>query len=270
MNDSVVYWYAAVNEDWTANGYCKMGITQNLVRRKSQYQTTSPKPHTLPAVIVIPASRRSEIDDKLKKCLASMDKNVTFQERNVGEEFYWYTDENEIRNLFKSFAVIDNEIQFLSGELFNERWERKDEQSSMPPPPITQRVRSLPSNLGSLIKESCVKYPEYYEKFIDLYKKPLSSLERYKPAFRDAVSGEGITFVTKARRIPIDESPSYGENDVLRGRPLDPSDRYSLLLWKREVDKIPRDDRAVNGNITTGNGSLSAIIGHFMKVYHAP
>jgi len=269
MSDTV-YWYAAINEDWTTQGYCKMGITQNLAQRKNQYKTTSPKLHTLPAVLTLPASRRTEIDDKLKKCLDSMGKNVKFQERYVGEEFYWYTDENEIRDLFKSFAVIDNEITFLPGELFNEKWEREDEQQSSVPPPITEqeRVHELPTRIGSAIKQACVKIPEYYQRFLNVYNKSPFPVERYARVFNEAANDVGITYVKTARGTPINKPPSYGENDILRGRPLDPSDKDNLLLWQREIDKIPRDSRAANGNITTGNGNLSALIGHFMKVYH--
>ena len=269
MSDNTVYWYAAVNEDWTTHGYCKMGITQNLVQRKSQYQTTSPKLHTLTAVLVLPASRRTEIDDKLKKCLASMGKNVSFQEKYVGEEFYWYTDENEIGNLFKTFSTIDNEIRFLPGELFNEKWERKDEQLSMPPQ-TTERhqVHKLPARIGTLIKNASVKCPEYYQKFLEVYDRSPFPAERYTGVCNEVTNNVGITFVIKARGTPINKPPSYGENDILRGRPLDPSDIDNLLLWQREVGKIPRDERAVNGNITKGNGNLSALIGHFIRVHH--
>ena len=45
------------------------------------------------------------------------------------------------------------------------------------------------------------------------------------------------------------------------------SDEENLLLWRREIKKVQTDDRALNKNITTGNGNLNALIGKCLQIH---
>ena len=262
--------YAWTTEDHVISDneiYVKVGVTDNLHSRRKQTELL--KPQELVAVIRFPHEKRSLYDNRFKSFHENRRANY-----GGGTEFFQFRDRESVVDIFKSIAISDD-VEFYSNLEFDTHWnhiqpvEEDEVETVVPPPPNTERerVHRLPARIDALIKNACVKHPEYHQKFLELYDRSPFPAKRYTRVCNESTTDLGISYVKKARGIPIDKPPSYGENDILRGKPLDPSDIDNLLLWQREVSKIPRDDRAVNGNITSGNGNLSALIGHFMRVH---
>ena len=275
------YMYAWTTEDLVSSAggiYVKVGVTDNLQARKNQ--TEQLKPLELLSVIGFGHEKKALYDNRFKNCHAY--RRVDF---GGGKEFFLFPSREYVVDMFKNIAIPDG-VEFHSRDEFDAHWRHmghvaEDEVEVVVAPPSTpapppssslkrKRAHELPPNVADVYKKACANDPRYHAKFLDYYGKSPFPVMRYKKALNSAISGVGITYCNKVGGIPLNKPPSYGENDVLRDKPLDVTDKESLLLWLSELEKIPRDDRAVNGNITSGNGNLSAVIGHFLAVHDMP
>jgi hypothetical protein len=251
----------------------KVGVTDNLQARKNQ--TEQPWPLELLAVIKFSREKKILYENRFKDCHAHRRVNY-----GGGKEFFKFPSREYIADMFKSIAIPDG-VEFYSCDEFDVHWRHmghvnaeEDEvvpPSAPAPPPSSSLNRNqtheLPPNVPDVYKKACMRYPQFYDKFLDYYAESPFPVDRYAAATNSATSDSQITFVDKAGGIPLNKPPSYGENDILRDNPLDISDKNNLLLWRREIKKVQKDERALNKNITTGNGNLSALIGKCLNIH---
>jgi len=249
----------------------KVGVTDNLQARKNQ--TEQPWPLELLAVIKFRREKKILYENRFKDCHAH--RRVYY---GGGKEFFKFPSREYIVDMFKSIAIPDG-VEFHSCDEFDVHWRHmghvnaeEDEvvppsAPALPPPSTLAPPPSSSLNIPDVYKKSCVKYPHFYDKFLDYYVESPFPVVRYAAATNSAASDSQITFVNEAGGIPLNKPPSYGENDILRDNPLDISDKDNLLLWRREIKKVQKDERALNKNITTGNGNLNALIGKCLKIH---
>jgi len=268
------YMYAWTTEDLiNSDGeiYVKVGVTDNLQARKNQ--TEQLKPLELLAAIEFGHEKKALYDNRFKNCHAH--RRVDF---GGGKEFFKFPSREYVVDMFKSISIPEG-VEFHSRDEFDAHWRHMGHVDDVvsevevvvtsPPPPSSlkrKRTHELSFDDAVIYKKACSKSPEFYEKFLDFYGESPFPANRYSGAANSAISGGGITFVGEAGGVPLNKPPSYGENDVLRDAPLDISDKASLLLWRRELKKV-KDNRALNKNITTGNGNLNALIGKCLKIH---
>ena len=267
------YMYAWTTEDLVSSDgeiYVKVGVTDNLQARKNQ--TEQLKPLELLSVIGFGHEKKALYDNRFKNCHTH--RRVDF---GGGKEFFKFPSREYVVDMFKSIAIPEG-VEFHSRDDFDAHWRHmghvddavSEVEVVMAPPPSSlkrKRTHELSFDDAVIYKKACVKDPQFYEKFLDFYGESLFPANRYATATNSAISGGGITFVEKAGGIPLNKPPSYGENDILRDNPLDISDKENLLLWRREIKKVQKDKRALNKNITTGNGNLNALIGKCLKIH---
>ena len=275
------YMYAWTTEDLVSSDggiYVKVGVTDNLQARKNQ--TEQLKPLELLSVIGFGHEKKALYDNRFKNCHTH--RRVDF---GGGKEFFKFPSREYVVDMFKSIAIPDG-VEFHSRDEFDAHWRHMGHvddavsevevvtvvvPTAVPAPPPSslkrKRTHELPPNVADVYKKACVKDPQFYEKFLDYYGESPFPVDRYAVATNSATSDSQITFVGEAGGIPLNKPPSYGENDILRDNPLDISDKENLLLWRREIKKVQKDKRALNKNITTGNGNLNALIGKCLKIH---
>ena len=257
----------------------KVGVTDNLQARKNQ--TEQPWPLELLAVIKFGREKKTLYENRFKDCHAH--RRVDY---GGGKEFFKFPSREYIVDMFKSIAIPDG-VEFHSRDEFDAHWRHmghvaEDDDvvsevevvvappSTPAPPPSSslkrKRAHELPPNVADVYKRACVKDPQFYEDFLDFYGNSPFPVERYSGVANSAMDSQ-ITFVEKAGGTFLNKPPSYGENDILRDNPFDMSDEENLLLWRREIKKVQTDDRALNKNITTGNGNLNALIGKCLQIH---
>jgi len=255
----------------------KVGVTDNLQARKNQ--TEQPWPLELLAVIKFGREKKTLYENRFKDCHAH--RRVDY---GGGKEFFKFPSREYVVDMFKSIAIPEG-VEFHPRDEFDAHWRHTGHvddvvsevevvavvapPSTPAPPPSSlkrKRTHELSFDDAVIYKKACVKDPQFYEKFLDFYGESPFPANRYATATNSAISGGGITFVGEAGGVPLNKPPSYGENDILRDNPLDISDKASLLLWRRELQKV-KDNRALNKNITTGNGNLSALIGKCLQIH---
>ena len=276
------YMYAWTTEDLVSSDgeiYVKVGVTDNLQARKNQ--TEQLKPLELLSVIGFGHEKKALYENRFKDCHAH--RRVDY---GGGKEFFKFPSREYIVDMFKSIAIPDG-VEFHSRDEFDAHWRHmghvaEDDDvvsevevvvappSTPAPPPSSslkrKRAHELPPNVADVYKRACVKDPQFYEDFLDFYGNSPFPVERYSGVANSAMDSQ-ITFVEKAGGTFLNKPPSYGENDILRDNPFDMSDEENLLLWRREIKKVQTDDRALNKNITTGNGNLNALIGKCLQIH---
>ena len=259
----------------------KVGVTDNLQARKNQ--TEQPWPLELLAVIKFGREKKTLYENRFKDCHAH--RRVDY---GGGKEFFKFPNREYIVDMFKSIAIPDG-VEFHSRDEFDAHWRHmghvaEDDDvvsevevvvappSTPAPPPSSslkrKRAHEPPFDDAMCIKKACVKDPQFYEKFLDYYGESPFPVHRYvSGGGASAMSGEGITFQDEVDGVPINKPPSYGENDILRDNPFDPSDEEGLLLWRREIKKVQRDPRFGKKNVTRGTGNVNAFITALRKIH---
>ena len=256
----------------------KVGVTDNLQARKNQ--TEQPWPLELLAVIKFGREKKTLYENRFKDCHAH--RRVDY---GGGKEFFKFPNREYIVDMFKSIAIPDG-VEFHSRDEFDAHWRHMGHVAEddnvvsevevvvAPPPPAPpsslkrKRTHEPPFDDAMCIKKACVKDPEFYEKFLDYYGESPFPVHRYvSGGGASAMSGEGITFQDEVDGVPINKPPSYGENDILRDNPFDPSDEEGLLLWRREIKKVQRDPRFGKKNVTRGTGNVTALITALRKIH---
>lgn len=275
------YMYAWTTEDLVSSAggiYVKVGVTDNLQARKNQ--TEQLKPLELLSVIGFGHEKKALYDNRFKNCHAH--RRVDF---GGGKEFFLFPSREYVVDMFKSIAIPEG-VEFHSRDEFDAHWRHmghvnadEDEVEVVVAPPSTpapppssslkrKRAHEPPFDDAMCIKKACVKDPQFYEKFLDYYGESPFPVHRYvSGGGASAMSGEGITFQDEVDGVPINKPPSYGENDILRDNPFDPSDEEGLLLWRREIKKVQRDPRFGKKNVTRGTGNVNALITAFRKIH---
>lgn len=240
------FMYAWTVEHWSVHDgiYVKIGITDDLARRKSEAQTYHVSSLQLISAIEYPKDKKRDWDNKLKKHLVEQQANL-----GGGKELFKFPTRDDVVKLFERLCLWSSaDTRHIPNDALDHEWKFR-EKSPTPTPCRDDNETEVPSD--DEIDYDLGNVPRLMEKFCVNKRWKSSNVLAVEHA-RDFGGIRGL-----------EDNIMYGGADELRELRLDPTSRESCELYLR----VRR--RYYSNRDTYGCGYLNTSLTTLIKIHDA-